>query len=196
MDSTLNKEKEVNNYMMETSSNMLVQKGWTSVNKHVHQYVKNLLIPIQVEFCFAGRIKHFLNNWEILTNDKNILQIVNGWEIPLLSKTHQNEKPKQIKTNAQTSCIIQQEVSSMLEQGAIRTSIPKTDQVLSNIFLRPKPGGEFRPITNLRETNKSIPSVHFKMESLKDLKNILKVNDLMCKIDLKDAYFTVPLRLF
>ena len=29
------------------------------------------------------------------------------------------------------------------------------------------------------------------MESLKDLKNILKANDLMCNIDLKDAYFTV-----
>ena len=193
MDSILNKEKEVNNYIMETSSNMLVLKGWTSVNKHVHQFVKNLLIPIQVESCFAGRMKHFLKNMELLTNDKNILQIGNGGEIPLLSKPHQNENPKQIKTNAQNSCIVQQEVPSMLEEGAINTAIPKTDQVLSNIFLRPMPGGEIRPIKNLRETTKFIPLVHFKMESLKDLKNIRKVNDLMCKIDLKDAYFTVTL---
>ena len=31
------------------------------------------------------------------------------------------------------------------------------------------------------------------MESLKDLKNMLKTNDLMVKIDLKDAYYVVPL---
>ena len=73
---------------------MHVLKEWTSVNKHVTQFVKNLLIPIQVESCFAGRIKHFLKNWEIPTNDKNILQIVNGWEIPLLSKSHQTKIQK------------------------------------------------------------------------------------------------------
>ena len=31
------------------------------------------------------------------------------------------------------------------------------------------------------------------MEGLKDLKNILNKGDLLCKIDLRDAYYSVPL---
>ena len=35
--------------------------------------------------------------------------------------------------------------------------------------------------------------MHFKMESLQALTYMMKERDYMCKIDLKDAYFTVPL---
>ena len=65
---------------------------------------------------------------------------------------------------------------------------------MSTIFLREKEEpGKFRPIINLRQLNENVPYQKFKMESLKDLKNLLKKRDLLVKIDLKDAYFTVPL---
>ena len=35
--------------------------------------------------------------------------------------------------------------------------------------------------------------LHFKMEDPKQLKDLLRQNDLMVKIDLKDAYFSIPL---
>ena len=46
---------------------------------------------------------------------------------------------------------------------------------------------------NLKKLNRCIPYEHFKMESLFLLKEILQKNDYTCKIDLKDAYFAVPL---
>ena len=70
---------------------------------------------------------------------------------------------------------------------------PSPNQFLSNIFLRPKKDGTFRPVINLKELNSFIPYEKFKMETLKDVKNILKENDFMVKIDLKDAYFSVPI---
>ena len=65
--------------------------------------------------------------------------------------------------------------------------------MLSNMFVRPKNTGGFRPIINLKELNQFIPYHHFKMEGLKDVKFLLRKRDWMCKIDLKDAYFSVPM---
>ena len=81
----------------------------------------------------------------------------------------------------------------MLRKGAIRIAIPNENQLLSNIFIRTKKDGEFRPIINLERLNQFVPYQYFKMEGLRDVKNMLSDKDLMCKLDLKDAYFTVPL---
>ena len=90
--------------------------------------------------------------------------------------------------------LVTKEVDTMLEKGAIVKVKPEKGQFLSTIFLRgKKEPGKFRPIINLRQLNKNVPYQKFKMESLKDLKNLLKERDFMVKIDLKDAYFTVSL---
>ena len=44
----------------------------------------------------------------------------------------------------------------------------------------------------LRPLNKFIPYEHFKMKGIYMPKNLLRKGDFMVKIDLKDAYFTVP----
>jgi len=51
----------------------------------------------------------------------------------------------------------------------------------------------FRPVINLKGLNQKIQYLHFKMEGLFLLKDVLQSGDLMCKLDLKDAYFAVPL---
>ena len=39
-----------------------------------------------------------------------------------------------------------------------------------------------------------IPYSHFKMEGLHLLKDLLRQTDFMCKVDLKDSYFCIPLQ--
>ena len=80
----------------------------------------------------------------------------------------------------------------MLKKGAIRKTSVKKGQFLSNLFLVGKKDGGNRPVINLNYLNAFIPYLHFKMEGLHLLKNMLKEKDYMCKIDLKDAYFCVP----
>ena len=41
--------------------------------------------------------------------------------------------------------------------------------------------------------NQFIPYQHFNMDGLHCLRNILMKGDCMCKLDLKDVYFSVPL---
>ena len=66
-------------------------------------------------------------------------------------------------------------------------------QFVRNLFLLKKKDRGNRPVTNLKNLNQCIPHHHFRMESLQSLRDILKQGDFMCKLDLKDAYFCIPL---
>ena len=50
-----------------------------------------------------------------------------------------------------------------------------------------------RPVINLKRLNEWVTPQHFKMEGMSTLRELLKTNDWMAKIDLKDAYFTIPM---
>ena len=46
---------------------------------------------------------------------------------------------------------------------------------------------------NLKDLNKNIPYLNFRMEGLFPLKEMLLLGDLIGKIDLKDSYFSIHL---
>ena len=85
------------------------------------------------------------------------------------------------------------EVQELLRKGAITLSGGSKDQFVSKIFMGAKKDGHFRPIINLKQLNQFIPHLHFKMEGLKQLKDLLRQNDLILKMNLEDAYFSIPL---
>ena len=62
----------------------------------------------------------------------------------------------------------------------------------SNLFLVPKKGGGMRPVVKLYGLNEYIVRHHFKMEGIHTLKDLMKFGDWMTKVDLKDAYFIIP----
>ena len=63
---------------------------------------------------------------------------------------------------------------------------------VSQIFLVPKKDGGHRPVVNLKALNKFIVEEHFKMEGFHMVKDLVKPGDWLAKLDLKDAYFLVP----
>jgi hypothetical protein len=64
---------------------------------------------------------------------------------------------------------------------------------VSNIFLRKKKDGTYRMILNLKEYNKSIEKHHFKMDTLLSAINLVRQNCYMASVDLRDAYYTIPI---
>lgn len=64
---------------------------------------------------------------------------------------------------------------------------------LAGLFLRPKPEGKFRLIIDLSPLNLHLEKKHFKMESLQDALSLVEPNDWMCKLDLKNAYYSIPI---
>ena len=63
---------------------------------------------------------------------------------------------------------------------------------MGNLFLVGKKDGDYRPVINLKLFNQFVPFLHLKIEGLPHLKHIIQEGDWMCKLDLKDAYFSVP----
>ena len=159
----------------------------------IHPLVEDIF-PVKIkQLPKAGRVKHFVKNWQRLTNDPMILDIVNGYEIPFILPPRQSRLPNLCQLTKEASDLVDQEVQDMLRKGAIVVSDPKEDQFLSSLFLVKKKDGGNRPVVNLKDLNRNIPYRHFKMEGLFLLKEMLLPGDKMCKIDLKDAYFAIPL---
>ena len=160
----------------------------------VHKLVRNLF-PVRVSsgLPLAGRVKYFIRNWKRLTGDMAVLNIVNGYQIPLLDSPRQPFLPPGAKLCPEEKQLVDQEIDQMLEKGAITRVNPSPDQFLSNIFTVPKKDGGNRPVINLKRLNSFLHCPHFKMEGLFLVRELLSPNDWMCKVDLKDAYFSIPI---
>ena len=67
------------------------------------------------------------------------------------------------------------------------------ESLISNIFLRTKADGSPRMILNLSKFNKLIPKQSFQMETLEKALKLIKPGSFFCKLDLKDAYYAIPI---
>lgn len=141
----------------------------------------------------AGRTCFHLQNWRKITADPWVLEAVQGYRLELTSLPEQSHIPSS-ETDKRSANLIAEEVESMLDKKAIQCiQQDRTEGFFSRIFLVPKKGGKFRPVVNLRPLNRCIRYRHFKMEGIHTVKDLLRRGDYMVRIDLKDAYFAIPI---
>ena len=57
------------------------------------------------------------------------------------------------------------QIQQLLDKKAIIQTQQQLGSFYSNIFLRPKKDGSYRTILNLKQFNKSLKHIHFKMET-------------------------------
>lgn len=67
-------------------------------------------------------------------------------------------------------------------------------QVICPIFPVPKKNNEVRPVFDARALNNFLVKEHFQMESIADLPHLLRQNDWMVKVDIKDAFQHIAIR--
>ena len=81
--------------------------------------------------------------------------------------------------------LILEEVRELLQKGAVSVvTIPQIG-FYSNLLLVPKKDGGQRPVIYLKALNKFVWTQHFKMEGIHTLKEIVRPNNWMVKVDLK-----------
>ena len=83
----------------------------------------------------------------------------------------------------------------MLKRAVTRVA-PCKEEFISNIFLVPQKTGDMRPVINLKPLNQYIQNIHFKMENIQMALNLISPADFMVSLDLKDAYFNIPIFSF
>jgi hypothetical protein len=143
----------------------------------------------------AGRLKHHYKAWTELTSDPHILKIVTGADIEFDQIPIQHSKPSPYKFSQTKSRQITQEVEVMLRKQVIEI-VKKSDVAfVSNIFTRVKADGSLRVILDLTLLNESVTYRHFKMDSLLTAINLMSQDCYMASIDLKDAYYSVPVSM-
>jgi hypothetical protein len=142
--------------------------------------------------CVAGRTKDFHSNWKLITSDPWILATVQGYKIPFIYQPLQ-WRPKHTKARTEEEVkSIKDALSELTMKGAIKIVHEQPNQFTSTLFIM-KQNKKNRPIFNLKNLNRYVETQKFKMEGLDSVRKLLQRNDFMMKLDLTDAYFTVPI---
>lgn len=85
------------------------------------------------------------------------------------------------------------EVYKLMEKGVVELCKPEIGDYISGVFTRDKKDNTKRLFLNLKNLNHNVNYKHFKMESITDVLNIIEPGVFMASIDLKDAFFSVPI---
>jgi len=142
----------------------------------------------------GGKISKFYKHWKTLTNDSALLDIIaHGYSLEFDSPPCALCHRQQIPFNGVEKLIIQSLLGKLLEKEVIELVTNFRPAVVSNIFTRLKGDGTYRLILNLSNLNEHIDKKHFKMETLKSALSLVKQDCYFSKIDLKDAYYSVPI---
>lgn len=141
----------------------------------------------------AGKVGLFLKEWQKLTSDKFILDIINhGYKIEFSTLPCNQCNRSEITFSGKEAMIIDSLIEQLLCRQVIERVERMPDQVLSNIFIRAKQDGSYRLILNLKHLNEHVEKKHFKMETLKSALHLVKKDCFFAKLDLKDAYYSIP----
>jgi len=89
--------------------------------------------------------------------------------------------------------VIGTEIEKRLHKGVIVATGHEKGDFISPIFIRPKKDGSFRLILNLKRLNIHVEYQRYKMDTLRSAINIMRPNCYMASVDLKDAYYSVPI---
>ena len=148
----------------------------TRIKNRVSQYAD--IVPILQQYLQhnkcdnlqTGGSNNALKPWRNITSDHTILETVQGMKIDF------TEMPN----------------SLLLKKNTVSPCPHEEGEIISNIFLRPKKDGPYRLILNLKNLNQFAEYKHFKMDSLHTILRLMKKGCHMASLDIKDAYYTIP----
>ena len=144
----------------------------------------------------AGQLRFYKKAWEEITSDNYILQMVSGYRLEFsTAPPKQMRLPRQINCSEIEKLAIAKEIERLLVKDVIEISSHETNEFLSNVFARAKKDGGLRMILNLRELNLFIEYHHFKMDTLSTGLKLITPGCFMASIDLRDAYYSVPIHV-
>ena len=146
----------------------------------------------QPQIPVGGRLAHFALNWQNITNDQWVLSLIkNGYQIPFKKQPPLSREPIFFQQSQRRE--LEEEVTSLLQKGAVEEIQPETPGFYSRIFLVPKKNGKLRLIIDLSTLNKYVFVQSFRMETQRKVRNAIRQNDWAFSLDLTDTYLHVPI---
>ena len=144
---------------------------------------------------YGGRLTHFLQNWKQITTDQWVISIIEmGYKLEFLQRP-QFVGIKKTIVSQENLPIFMKEIDSLKEKNVIE-KVPYPMNLAgfySTLFLVPKKNGKMRMVTNLKPLNLLLKKIHFKMDTMSKVINLVKPKDWAISLDLSDAYLHVPI---
>ena len=81
----------------------------------------------------------------------------------------------------------------MLAKGAVEITLVPGPGFYSRLFLVKKASGGWRPVIDLSHLNEFAQLTPFKMETVASVLLSVREGDFLASLDLKDAYFQIPI---
>lgn len=143
----------------------------------------------------GGRLSLFARMWSRLFPGSWISKLVlQGLKIPFISLPCQMKAPSEFRGDPEQVKAITEEVTSLLAKRAVEEVAEEAPSgFLSKLFVVKKSSGAWRPVLNAKPLNHFVYCPSFKMEGMKDVKDLLRPGDWLTKVDLSDAYLHVPM---
>ena len=115
-----------------------------------------------------------------------------GLKTDFISKPVNKHIP-QMAHSTEESKIVSVEIAKLLKKGVIKERDREKGEFISTVFTRRIRDGDLHTILNLKQLNKHVTYQHLKMESLSDVFKIIQPNSWMAIVDLKDAFYIIPI---
>ncbi|KAJ8980208.1 hypothetical protein NQ317_002221 [Molorchus minor] len=127
-----------------------------------------------------------------VTTNPIILSWIKGYKIPFSNTPPEFTTNLPILSEKETSArdLV---ISELISSGAVSKCKPHRGQFVSSSFLRDKSNGKKRFILNLKRLNTHVDTPHFKMDDYRTVSKLMAKGSYMTTIDLKDAYFLIPI---
>ena len=140
-------------------------------------------------------MSHHIGAWEAITTDPNILQAVSGYRLEFDEGGPPTQQfiPHPYTLDVDEQQAVNEDITRLHNIAVIEQTLHEEGDFISNIFTRRKKYGRFRMILDLSYLNEHIQYHHFKMDTLETAIQLLRPNCFLASIDLKDAYYTVPI---
>ena len=156
-------------------------------------------LPQLSDYPVGGRLRHFADRWQQYTSDPFVLSVVrSGYALTFIESGPPPLSVKPVVFPGDCSAAgrtrMREAVAGLLEKGAVEVvDDPLTPGFYSRLFLVPKKDGGWRPVIDLKALNLYLPKEGFKMETPASIAAAMRPGDWATSIDLKDAYFHIPM---
>lgn len=146
----------------------------------------------KVDQFTGGLLGLHYKQWEGITSDVEILQTISGLHIPIMQLPKQR-KGVNYPTNEKMDIFISEEIERLIKKQVIERSQHEPGEYISPTFVIEKTDGGYKFILNLKKLNKEIDKKKFKMQTLKSILCLVRPNAFMAKLNIKDAYYSIPM---
>ena len=153
-----------------------------------------MTLPVRVGGCLAPHWRR----WQAIGAESWVVTVLrDGYRVPFLdSPPPLSRTPVSFPTyraGSPRARALRQGIEGMLAKGALEIARDPGPGFYSRLFLVEKASGGWRPVIDLSHLNEFVQLTLFKMETVAPVLLSVREGDFLASLDLKDAYFQIPI---